>query len=126
MCNGSKAYGLILKNELLISNTLKKTNQETTELLDVTILHDLIFKHIMGIGKMKMHKDILYAETTNEALEKIESGEAKLVFLVNPVDPKAVWKIAQKSWKLPEKSTDFYPKPSSGLMMMDISVGEKL
>jgi uncharacterized protein (DUF1015 family) len=126
ICNGSNAYGLILKNEFLVSKIINKSKIETTDLLDVTILHDLIFKRIMGIGKMKMHKDILYAETTNEALEKLESGEAKLVFLVNPVDPKAVWKIAQKNWRLPEKSTDFYPKPSSGLMMMDISVGEVL
>jgi uncharacterized protein (DUF1015 family) len=122
----SAAYGLLLKNERIASKIINTTNPETTDLLDVTILHDLIFKQIMGIGKMKMHKDILYAETTNEALEKIENGEAKLAFLVNPVDPKAVWKIAQKSWRLPEKSTDFYPKPSSGLMMMDISIEEKL
>jgi uncharacterized protein (DUF1015 family) len=92
----------------------------------VTILRDLIFKHIMGIGNLKMHRDILYAETTSDAFEKVDCGDAKLAFLVNPVDPKVVWKIAQKGWQLPEKSTDFYPKPFSGLMMMDVSSREQL
>jgi len=37
-----------------------------------------------------------------------------------------VWEVAQKHERLPEKSTDFYPKPASGLTMMDISTEEKL
>jgi uncharacterized protein (DUF1015 family) len=34
--------------------------------------------------------------------------------------------IALQHELLPEKSTDFYPKMVSGLMMMDISANEKL
>jgi uncharacterized protein (DUF1015 family) len=59
-------------------------------------------------------------------MEKIDNGEAKLAFLVNPISPEVVWEVAQKRERLPEKSTDFYPKPASGLMMMDISAEEKL
>lgn len=123
---GSEAFGLILKNEVQAQKIINSTNSKELDLLDVTILRDLVFKHIMGIGKLKMHHDIIYAETTKEALEKVNNEKAKLAFLVNPVDPKIVWKIAQKGWQLPEKSTDFYPKPLSGLMMMDISNEEQL
>jgi len=56
----------------------------------------------------------------------VDSGQAKLAFLVNPINPAMVWKIAQKRERLPEKSTDFYPKPVSGLVMMDIATEEKL
>jgi uncharacterized protein (DUF1015 family) len=124
--DGTKAYGLLLKNEIQASKIINTTNSKELDLLDVTILRDLIFKHIMGIGNLKMHRDILYAETTSDAFEKVDCGDAKLAFLVNPVDPKVVWKIAQKGWQLPEKSTDFYPKPFSGLMMMDVSSREQL
>ena len=124
--DGKKAYGLILKNEEQVPKVISPDNSTEVDLLDVTILRDLVFKHVMGLGKLKMHKDILYVESTNEALEKVDCGEAKLSFLVNPVDPKVVWRIAKKGWLLPEKSTDFYPKPCSGLMMMDISNREKL
>jgi len=124
--DGTKAYGLILKNKKQLSKILKYDTSTKIDLLDVTILRDLVFKHVMRIGKMKMHKDILYVGSTTEALNKVDSGEAKLAFLVNPVDPKIVWKIAKQGSRLPEKSTDFYPKPCSGLMMMNLANGEQL
>jgi uncharacterized protein (DUF1015 family) len=73
-----------------------------------------------------MDKHIVYAGSMKEAFEKVKGGEAELAFLVNPINPKMVWQIARKRWRLPEKSTDFYPKPVSGLTMMDISPDEKL
>jgi uncharacterized protein (DUF1015 family) len=45
---------------------------------------------------------------------------------INPISAKTVAEIAQQHELLPEKSTDFYPKMASGLMMMDISASEKL
>ncbi|MCW3997659.1 MAG: DUF1015 domain-containing protein [Candidatus Bathyarchaeota archaeon] len=124
--NGTKAYGLLLKNETQASTIINNAKSKEAGLIDVIVLRDLVFKRVMGIGKLKMHQDILYAESIKVALEKVDSREAKLAFLVNPIDPKIVWRIAQNGWRLPEKSTDFYPKPYSGLTMMDISNGEKL
>ncbi|MCW4054112.1 MAG: DUF1015 domain-containing protein [Candidatus Bathyarchaeota archaeon] len=124
--NGSKAYGLLLKYETNASELVNAVCPKETCLVDVIILRDLIFKHVLKVGELKMNEHILYVESTRSALEKVDSGQAKMAFLVNPVDPETVWQIAQKNWKLPEKSTDFYPKPVSGLTMMDISPEEKL
>jgi len=124
--NGSKAYGLLLKYETNASELVNAVCPKETCLVDVMILRDLVFKHVLKVGELKMDEHILYAESTRSALEKVDSGQAKMAFLVNPVDPETVWQIAQKNWKLPEKSTDFYPKPVSGLTMMDISPEEKL
>jgi uncharacterized protein (DUF1015 family) len=124
--DGSKAYGLLLKDEKTVLELVNAGYPKEMCLLDVMILQDVIFKHVMKIGELKMNEDILYAGSTRSALEKVYSGQAKLAFLVNPIKPEMVWQIAQKSWRLPEKSTDFYPKPVSGLMMMDLSPEEKL
>jgi uncharacterized protein (DUF1015 family) len=124
--DGSEAYGLILKNERTLSELVDTGNLKKTHLLDVAILRDVIFKTIMKTGELKIDEDILYAESTRIALEKVDDGEAKLAFLVNCIDPETVWQIAQEHARLPEKSTDFYPKPVSGLMMMDISPEEEL
>jgi uncharacterized protein (DUF1015 family) len=126
MYDGLKVYGLILKDEKKIFNIIDAGCPEEVCLLDVVVLKDLIFKHIIKTGRMKMDEHILYAESTKSAFEKVNHGEAGLAFLVNPIDPKVVWEIAQKRWRLPEKSTNFYPKPVSGLVMMDISAEEKL
>ena len=124
--DGSKAYGLLLKDEQTVYELVNAGCPKEVCLLDVVILRDVVFKIIMKTGELRMDEDILYVGSTRTALEKVDSGEAKLAFLVNPINPETVWLIAQKSWRLPEKSTDFYPKPVSGLMMMDISPEEKL
>ena len=124
--DGSKAYSLLLKDENIASELVNASCPKEACLLDVVILRDVVFKNIMKLGKLKMDENILYAESTRNALEKVDTGQAKLAFLVNPINPETVWQIAQKNWRLPEKSTDFYPKPVSGLTMMDVSPEEKL
>jgi uncharacterized protein (DUF1015 family) len=124
--DGAKAYGLLLKDEKIVSELVNNSNSKKTQVLDVVILRDVVFKTIMKTGELKIDEDILYVGSTRSALEKVDSGEAKLAFLVNCINPETVWQIAQKRERLPEKSTDFYPKPVSGLMMMDISPDEKL
>jgi uncharacterized protein (DUF1015 family) len=124
--DGSKAYGLFLKDEYAASELVNSSCPKEACLLDVVILRDVVFKHIMRVGELRMDENILYAESTRTALEKVDAGQAKLAFLVNSINPETVWQVAQKNWRLPEKSTDFYPKPVSGIMMMDISPEETL
>ena len=124
--DGTKAYGLLLKDEQKISKLADPNISHAVQLLDVVILKDVVFKTMMQTGELKIDEDILYERSMRVAMEKIDSGEAKLAFLVNPISPEVVWQVAQKRERLPEKSTDFYPKPASGLMMMDISADEKL
>jgi len=123
---GAKAYGLVLKHEESVYEFVSAKSSKETKLFDVVILRDVIFKAILKTGDLKIDEDILYERLTWTAVEKVDKGEAKLAFLVNPISPKTVWEIAQQHERIPEKSTDFYPKPVSGLMMMDISTGEKL
>jgi uncharacterized protein (DUF1015 family) len=124
--DGSKAYGLLLQSYKIAYELINANCPKEACFLDVVLLRDVVFKHIMRVGELKMDENILYAESTKDALEKVDTGHAKLAFLVNPINAETVWQIAQKNWRLPEKSTDFYPKPVSGLMMLDISPGEKL
>jgi uncharacterized protein (DUF1015 family) len=122
--NGDKAYGLVLKDEKQVAKLAHSS--EEVALLDVVILRDVVFKTMMQVGELKIDEDIMYERSTRVALEKVDNGEAKLAFLINPISPEVVWQVAQKRERLPEKSTDFYPKPASGLMMMDISAEENL
>jgi uncharacterized protein (DUF1015 family) len=124
--DGTKAYGLLLKDEQKVSKITNPNVSTEVRLLDVVILKDLVFKTMMKTGELKIEEDILYERSMRVAMEKIDSGEAKLAFLLNAISPEVVWQVAQKRERLPEKSTDFYPKPASGLVMMDISADEKL
>jgi uncharacterized protein (DUF1015 family) len=77
-------------------------------------------------GELTLDENILYVRWTKTAVDKVDRGEASIAFLVNPISAKTVVEIAQQHELLPEKSTDFYPKMVSGLMMMDISPSDKL
>jgi uncharacterized protein (DUF1015 family) len=124
--DGTKAYGLLLKDEKTVADLSNTTAPKEIRLLDVVILRDVVFKIMMNAGELKIDEDILYERSMRVAMDKVVCGEAKIAFLVNPVSPEVVWEVAQKRERLPEKSTDFYPKPASGLMMMDIASEEKL
>src|SRR3972149_1506459 len=123
---GSKAYGLLLRHEQSVYEFVSARASKETKLFDVVILRDVIFKTILKTGELRMDEEILYERWTKTAVEKVDRGEAKLAFLVNPPSAEAVWRIAQEHERMPEKTTDFYPKPASGLTMMDVAPGEKL
>jgi uncharacterized protein (DUF1015 family) len=120
--DGTKAYGLVLRDE---QEVLRLLNQKA-HLLDVVILKEVVFRTMMKTGELRIEEDILYERSMRTAMDKVNNGEATLAFLVNAVSPEIVWQLAQKNERLPEKSTDFYPKPASGLLMMDIAAEEIL
>ena len=124
--DGSKAYGLTLKHDKAVYDFVKSNVSKETKIFDVVILRDIVFKFILKTGELSMDENILYVRWTKAAVEKVNRGEASIAFLVNPISAKTVAEIAQQHELLPEKSTDFYPKMVSGLMMMDISASEKL
>jgi uncharacterized protein (DUF1015 family) len=121
-----KAYGLSLKHNKDVYDFVNANVSKETKIFDVVILRDIVFKHILKTGELNMDENILYARWTKEAVEKVNLGEASIAFLVNPINAQTVVEIAQQHELLPEKSTDFYPKMVSGLMIMDISPSEKL
>jgi uncharacterized protein (DUF1015 family) len=121
-----KAYGLLLKDKKAISQFMNANLSDEYRSLDVVILRDVIFKGVMKTGDLKIDEDILYVRWIKDAMEKVEKGEAKAAFLVNSTTPATVLRIARKHERLPEKSTDFYPKMVSGFSMMDLLPRERL
>ena len=124
--DGAKAYGLTLKHDKAVYDFVNANVSKETKIFDVVILRDIVFKHVLKTGHLSMDENILYVRWTKAAVEKVDCGEASIAFLVNPINAKTVAEIAQQHELLPEKSTDFYPKMVSGLVMMDISASENL
>jgi uncharacterized protein (DUF1015 family) len=124
--DGTKAFGLLLKHDKAVYEFVNANVSKETKIFDVVILRDIVFKFILKTGELNMDENIMYVRWTKTAVEKVNRGEATIAFLVNPINAKTVAEIAQQHELLPEKSTDFYPKMVSGLMIMDISASEKL
>lgn len=52
-----------------------------------------------------------------EAAEEVAAGRAAGLFLVRPVPVSHVWALAEAGLLLPPKSTSFFPKPRTGLVL---------
>ncbi|MCL2642261.1 MAG: DUF1015 domain-containing protein [Candidatus Bathyarchaeota archaeon] len=124
--DGKNAYGLTLKHDERVYQFVNAHTSKETKIFDVVILRDIVFKTILKTEELKIDENIIYVRWTKAAMEKINQGEASVAFFVNPISAKAVLELALQHERLPEKSTDFYPKPLSGFVMMDISSSEKL
>ncbi len=85
--------------------------------LDVTILRELVIARGLEIDKEDLEKHMEYAPSAEEALEKARRGDVQISFIMNPTRVEQMREAAELGYQLPHKSTYFYPKVSSGLVL---------
>ncbi|MFN3762900.1 MAG: DUF1015 domain-containing protein, partial [Anaerolineae bacterium] len=62
----------------------------------------------------------------NPGYQAVDEGKAQFLIVMNPTRMEQVRACTAAGEKMPQKSTDFYPKIISGLVMMPIGVDERL
>jgi len=77
--------------------------------LDTYLFQQLVLPRLKPVG------EIAYTHSFEEA--KQLAGKEKVAFLLNPSSLKEVFDIANKGARLPQKSTYFYPKLLSGIVI---------
>jgi uncharacterized protein (DUF1015 family) len=85
--------------------------------LDVTVLREVVISRGLRIDKENVEGHIVYTPSARDALDKARRGEVQISFIMNPTRMDQVRNAAELGHKLPHKSTYFYPKLSSGLVM---------
>lgn len=120
-CGNGKWYLLILKSKDIMSRFLPNRSSVYQE-LDVTILHKLILEKAFGIDDKNMAEQasLDYTRLATDAVEKVDSNEYQCSFLLNPTSVSQLCNIALSGEKMPQKSTYFYPKQITGLVMNDL------
>jgi uncharacterized protein (DUF1015 family) len=119
--DGKKAYGLILKEKVKLSRFRTSDQLFTYASLNIIKFLNSFFKEISHKSKLVIDEDIIYSANLKNAIKKVNSGKAKIAFLINPIRLGTIMKITKKNERTPEKSTEFYPKIVSGLTIMDLS-----
>jgi uncharacterized protein (DUF1015 family) len=59
---------------------------------------------------------VSYTPRRDEAVATVDRGEAEAAFLLRPTRIEDVWAVARRGETMPQKSTYFYPKLTSGLL----------
>jgi uncharacterized protein (DUF1015 family) len=87
--------------------------------IDVIILHELVLRKIVEVT------DIGYEMDINKALDKVRTGQFDAAFFLNPTKVEDVEKAALSSVRMPPKSTYFYPKLLTGVVINSFSVFDR-
>lgn len=87
--------------------------------LDVTILHRFILETIMNLDtiELKNQSNIQFIRDEDELVDLYNNEESEYVFLLSAPDVPLVKEICMSGHRMPQKSTYFYPKILSGLVI---------
>jgi uncharacterized protein (DUF1015 family) len=61
-------------------------------------------------------EDVTYTPQVAEAVAAVDRGDAEAAFLLRPTPLDDVWSVARRGEVMPQKSTYFFPKLTSGLL----------
>ena len=122
-CGSGEWYLLTLKDIGVMSRVLPDLSPASQQ-LDVSVLHSLILEKTMGIDKENMANQInlTYTKFFEEAIMAVDKGEFQCSFILNPTRVTEIRDVAAAGEKMPQKSTYFYPKMITGMVMNDIGV----
>ena len=85
--------------------------------LDMNLVSYLIFEPLLRIKNNELEWKIFYTPSIDEAFGKFKEGEAECAFFVRPVTPQTIKEVCESGELMPQKSTYFFPKFPSGLLM---------
>ncbi|ADQ15404.1 DUF1015 domain-containing protein [Halanaerobium hydrogeniformans] len=115
--------GFEFKNEDILEEIQGDFSKEYAE-LDVSILHKLILEKYLGIDEKALaaKTNLDYIRYRDQALKALAEKDYQAAFILNSTSVKEVKEIADLGEKMPQKSTDFYPKLLTGLVINKLSI----
>ncbi len=121
--NAKKFFLLKLKDAALDDPILEKYT-EAYRRLDVSVLHILLLDHYLGIDESKLvsQSHIDYKRDIESCIELVDQGKYQGAFFLNPTTAEQVQRLGLEGERMPQKSTDFYPKLLTGLVFMKMNI----
>jgi len=127
-----RCFLLVMKEGMMEKAGFSEMPESLRE-LDVVILSDLILERYLGLGHEKCADEGLidYFSDPDEALDKAvketaESDRDSVIFLMNNTLVSQVREVSDAGLVMPHKSTYFYPKILTGLVMNRMVEDEKI
>ncbi|MGI5879308.1 MAG: DUF1015 domain-containing protein [Syntrophomonadaceae bacterium] len=117
-------YLLQLKDPQTLEQYLPRERSDAWKNLDVAILDHMILDNIMGIGaqERKNQDNLAYSRSEQWVIEQIDNKQYQVGFLINATGVDEIVAVAQAGDKMPQKSTYFYPKLITGLIINNLDI----
>lgn len=111
----SRYWLLRLRNEKILDKIIRN-KPKVYRALDVAILNHLILKNIPGCNPEDKNR-ITFSPDIDDLIQWVDSNPQYAAFFLNPVKIQQIISVALKGERMPSKSTYFYPKVLSGLVI---------
>ena len=115
------AFGIVTHDaaRIFIRKTGTRAADGSPEELDTHILHHRVFSKLLQLGADAWRKGgpVRYIQSADECVDAVQRGDAQLAALVNPTRMDEVEAVALSGGTMPPKSTFFYPKLPTGLVI---------
>lgn len=96
--------------------------------LVVVVLDHIVLRRLMGLPETFLadEKNIHFKHLFEETVQGVHSGSFDAAFLINPTHMEHVREVASAGLTMPHKSTYFYPKAGSGIIINPLSAVEEI
>lgn len=111
----SNSFLLKVKEESL--SKVRNEEFEPLRTLDTNILQELVLKPIFGFSEENLEDHIVFTGDINEAIHAPKEEAKTASFIMRPVSIETIRKVALNGRTMPQKTTYFYPKLWTGLVM---------
>ena len=115
---------LTLKDPALMDRIVEGEHSQAWRRLDVTVLHSALLERFLGIDaeKLAAETNVHYVRGRDETLNMVGKEGSQAAFLINPTRVDQVREVALAGERMPQKSTDFFPKLLTGMVMMKMQI----
>jgi uncharacterized protein (DUF1015 family) len=109
-----------------IAHWIDPTRSEAWRRLDVAVLHEAILREIFGLTQetVERTRPISYVVNPVQGHDKVVAGDADVLLQMRPTAASQIGAVADTGDTMPQKSTYFYPKLLTGLVMRGMDTGE--
>jgi uncharacterized protein (DUF1015 family) len=111
------AFGVRAKDGAAVLSRQREPTESPREALDVVVLQEQVLGPAGADAAAIREGALAYTRSLEEVDHSVASGEAVLGFVVNPATTAEMIAVADAGEVMPQKSTYFYPKVPTGLVL---------
>jgi uncharacterized protein (DUF1015 family) len=120
---------LLIREDLDRAKHLGDALEGPLQDLDVSIVHHLLLEKALGITREEQREEegpLRYTDDVDRALAWVDAHEAQVAILLNPTLKEHLMAVSAAGLQMPPKSTYFYPKVLTGLVLNPLDPVEEV
>jgi uncharacterized protein (DUF1015 family) len=125
---GASEYHLLRARREVIEDFLTGEGvPKVLQSLDVVVLDRIILRHLLGLSDQFLANEhnIHFKHDLTDGLTQLQAGQYDAGFFINPTRIEQVQEVASAGLIMPHKSTYFFPKAFSGLVINPLAPDEE-